>query len=183
MDWPMRRTAAVIAGTALLLAALVFWLGPNGTQDVARAAPADPYGTMTIDDFSGQQKLTTDIRDHSWELLSAPPAAGGGTGGGTGKADFNPFVITRSITPSSPAIALALAENRHFPRATIKIFKPGTSQVAAIFVLTEIELARLTESPGASATEVIEIVYDDIKWTQNDNEFCFDVILYAECLS
>lgn len=154
----------------------------NGDGSIARAAAANPYGTMTINDFSGQQKLTTDIRDHSWRLIGTP-AAGGGTGGGTGRADFDPFVVTRSITPSSPAIALALAENRHFPRVTIRIFKPGTSQVAAVYVLEEVELASLVESGGAGPTEVIEMVYDVIEWTQNDNVFCFDVLDYSECLT
>lgn len=182
MELRLRKTIAVSV-VAILSLFVVNWMlqSGNGDGDVAQAAPGDPYGTMTIDDFIGVNKMTTDIRDHSWELLSAPPAAGGGTGGGTGKADFNPFVVTRAISANSPFIAEKIADSFHFPKVTVKIFKPGTSQVAATYVLTEVEISRLTESEGASATEEIEFVYDKIKWTQNNNDFCFEIAPYIFC--
>ena len=180
MDLPLRRVTAVVIGMMLFLVAILTWFSRDGTESIARAAPAKPYGEMTIQEFSGENNLKTDIRDHEWDL-TATYATGGGAGGGSGKATFHPFAVTRSITPISPAIASAVAQGRHFPKVTVKIFKPGTVQVAATYVLTDVALSGLHESPGGGSTEVIEFVYNTIKWTQANNNMCWDVENNAGC--
>jgi len=63
-----------------------------------------------------------------------------GTGGGAGKATFEPFVILKPIDMSSPKLMLAVATGKHFNKATIDIFGEGGSSAAPILTweLTEV---------------------------------------------
>ena len=182
MDVSLRRTLALMIGAVLLLAAIVTWTGRNGTDDVANAAAASPYGEMTIQEFNGLQSLNSDIRDHEWQATGAY-TVGGGSGGGTGRAVLNHFFVTRSTTAASPAIAEALVEGKQFPKVTVRIFKPGTTKVAGIFVLTEVKISRLHLSPGGGSTEIIGFVYDEIDWTQSGRNFCWNLAAFEGCLN
>lgn len=182
MDMPLRRTLSLMVGAVLLLAATVTWTGRRGTDDIANAAAASPYGEMTIHEFKGQQNLNSEIRDHEWEA-TATYTVGGGSGTASGRAIIHHFFVTRSTTAASPAIAAALVNGIQFPRVTVRIFKPGTDNVAGLFVLKEVKISRLHESPGTGATEVIGFVYDEIDWTQNGGNFCWNLEVFEGCLN
>ncbi len=180
MTLASRRTLAV--GTVVLssLLGMAIWSSRGGTraEDLRTAGAVTPHGRITIADFSGEDRLRSQIRDHSWEVFAVYSDSGGGA---VGKVTFKPFSITRNISWSSPAIALAVAEGTHFPRVTVQIYKTGTTEIDATYVLSQVVLTRIVESGGSGQTEVIEFDYGRISWTQEGETFCYDVDTPAEC--
>ena len=179
MDRSLRRNVALIVGAMLFLLAIMTLMSQRGSGDTAQAAAASPYGALTIR-YSPTKSMSFDIRGHEWEL-SGDFDPGGGTGGGSGRANFSQFSIVKNISANSPELARTVALQPHIDKVTVKIYKPGTSQAAGTYTLEDVLIARIHESPGGNALEEVSFVYDHIRWVQGQNVFCFDVSLYTTC--
>jgi type VI protein secretion system component Hcp len=172
MEEPLHRAKALAVAMLLLIVATATWFARDGS-DASAAAAATPYGEVTIKDFSGSQKLTSDIRNHSWEVTA--PVSGGLP---AGDAEFGFLFVRRSTSPASPKIARAVARGFQYPKVTVKIFKPGTLQTKTTYIIEGVHIISLRRS---GQTENIGFVYNDFELIYGDNTFCWDVPSRAEC--
>jgi type VI protein secretion system component Hcp len=180
MELSVRRVTITGIALALFVVTIVSVWGGSSNNSSAQAAAAGPYGEMTIFKFQGTQKLITDIRDHTWGMTIPTSLAGGG---GSGKAKLTQMTITRNASASSPLIAEKAALGEQFDRVRIEVFKPGTTQVAQSIELEDTQITTYTQSPGGAQTEVISFTFDKIEWIVGPNDFCWEVVEGATCLT
>jgi type VI protein secretion system component Hcp len=91
-------------------------------------APSEPrVGRMTVDGIPGEADLVLD----AWNVGPANPAL------------FGPFVVSKAIDGSSPALLARHTSGQHIPKVTIKLLQPGSETTYTTYVLTDVLVSSL----------------------------------------
>jgi len=107
-------------------------LQPNPVFAFDSAAPlpaaGEPrVGRMTVDGIPGEAVLVLD----AWNVSQANPTL------------FAPFVVSKALDATSPALLARHASGQHIPKVTIKLLQPGSETVYTTFVLTDVVVSSL----------------------------------------
>lgn len=90
----------------------------------ARAAAVDYFLQIEgVEGESADQEFPRSIEIESWSWGVSNQAVAGG--GGTGRATFQDFQITKRLDKSSPKLMLACASGKHYPTVIITMRKAG----------------------------------------------------------
>jgi type VI protein secretion system component Hcp len=143
--------------------------------------PATPVtqarvGAVTIDGVGGP----LDISGHSWSLASAP-----GPGGGS-KATLQPFVIQKALDAATPQLLKSSTSQVHTKKITVQLTRPGSAEVYATYVLTDVTVAAYEIAGGGRPVERLSLDAARLEATAvgADNSTvrqCWDVKLNASC--
>lgn len=90
-------------------------------------------GDIKGESLDDKHKDEIDIMSFSWGLTQAGSLAAGG-GGGSGKAQFQDFHFTTSVSKASPKLFLSCATGEHIKDATITVRKAGKGQQEYIVI-------------------------------------------------
>ena len=92
------------------------------------ASLAQPrVGQMTVDGISGDLDLVLD----TWGLVNA------------GKAQIGPFLVSKGVDASSPALLSRFASGMHIKNVTIKLLQPGSESVYTTYMLTDVVVSSI----------------------------------------
>jgi len=108
----------------------------------------------TIKGESLDEKHPGEVEVLSWSWgVSQTGSMGHGSGGGSGKANFNDLHITHYIDKASPVLMTACATGEHIKDATITARKAGKGQLEYLIIkMNDILITSVT--PGGSGGEV-----------------------------
>jgi type VI protein secretion system component Hcp len=142
-----RDGAAGAAGTAGASGAT----GQKGdTGDQAPPAPA-VSGSIALAGVAG----TGAVQAVTFGVVY-PSSLPVGGGGGTGKATFSPFVLTRPLDALSPTLFSDATTGRHTLTAEVTMTKPGTSDPSLAYRLEDVTVTdyEVTDRGGSQSEEV-----------------------------
>jgi hypothetical protein len=132
--------------------------GSAGTIDLTRPAgwPAPPpvtkpaIGSLTL--TVGPTTRTIPIYDHQFEAVVLASGAGGA---GTPKPNVSEFEVVKALDDDTKPLLEDAFTGRLRPTATVRLFAPGTTDVATTFALGEVRIAKsriaADGTPGAPA--------------------------------
>ncbi|MFN3357128.1 MAG: Hcp family type VI secretion system effector [Pseudomonas sp.] len=100
-----------------------------------------------------------DISNWGWGL-SQTGSMHGGTGGGSGKADFANLNLTKPLDKSSPNLMMACATGKHYPEAKLVVRKAGGASTVEYLVITLKEVMVVSYSTRAETAD--DLLYDSI---------------------
>lgn len=157
--------------------------GPAFAFDAAAPLPAlsEPrVGQMSVDGIAGQTDLVLDV----WSVVN--PGAFAGGGGGAGVAQFGPFVISKGVDATSPALLNRFLTGAHIKTVTVKLLQPGSATVSTTYVLTDVTLGSYAVLGDARPVERIGLVAAKIESTTpvpggQPIRSCFDLKLQVTC--
>lgn len=163
-------------------------IGPAGPQ-----GPAGPAGSTapepntrdvafmhvdggTLGTVDGE---ATEKGHEKWITLSgydgdatAPTASGGSGGGGSGKVQFKPIVVTKSIDTSTPKLFEALVTGRHLPAVQIDFVRSDGAGGDEVFYSVKLKQVVVTDihqtdagKVGGHALEQISLDFQSIEIT------------------
>lgn len=154
---PNRRNVLLTA-TGLAAAALVGSSVADSSNVVqAQGKPTDSQISCLVEGLA-----PFDVLSFSWGMAIA--VATGGGGGATGKVQFGQFSMAKNLDGQTPAIQLALAGGKHFPKATVTF--AGAKGVATfsyeftdvIFTSSQVSAA----AGGGSPAESLSVAFDAV---------------------
>jgi type VI secretion system secreted protein Hcp len=132
--------------------------------------------SMAIDTFAKVGSIKGESKDAahrdeievlSWSWgVSQTPMFSFGTGGGVGKAEFQPFVFTHRIDKASPLLMKACATGQHIPSATIVMRKAGKNkQEFLVIKLTDVFVSSVSLGASDDATsESVELRFGKVDY-------------------
>jgi type VI protein secretion system component Hcp len=135
------------------------------------SALAQPrVGRMTVDGIPGPIELVQD----SWSVANA------------GKPQFGPFVVSKGVDGTSPALLSRFASGMHIKKVTIELFEPGSENVYSTYVLTDAVVSSYALAGDERAVERIGIEAVKLESTTPvpgaaSVHSCFNRILNAGC--
>lgn len=165
-----RRAVLVLAVAVGLLCAAVLAGGSRGEE--AQAAAAGPAGEIEIGDLG----LLRPITKSNLKLTASDTT--GGTGGGSGRATFEPVMVQRPIDSFSPALMEAAATGRHLTDVTVRVNYPGTTKLVVTYDLKNVVVTSFEQSGTA---ERFALSYRSIEMTVRRESACFDLVQNVAC--
>jgi type VI secretion system secreted protein Hcp len=158
--------------------------GPQGPAGPAGGGASEPNGRvvgfMHVDGASGAIEGDATEKGHEkWITLlgydgdaSVPISTTGG--GGAGKVQLKPIVITKRIDKSTPKLFQALVTGRHLPNVQIDFVRPGAGgdetfysvKLDTVFV-TDLHQVDQGKSDG-QALEQVSLDFQKIEITESD---------------
>ena len=108
-------------------------------------------GESTDDKHKGQ----IEIDSFSWGVSNAGSMA---TGGGTGKASFSDFTITKTVDKSSPKLMQAVATGEHLKTVDLSMRKAGGTQMDYYVIHLEDVLVSSYSTSGGSGEAPMESI-------------------------
>jgi type VI secretion system (T6SS) effector Hcp len=178
------RTTVVMIGFAVAVAAAMGMRttgfaqnsagqgGPPGLCSAQQSCPPLAVGTLQIVDYGD---AFTPIYGFRFEVTNSTPA-GGGSGGGTGKAEFSDFGVTRLTDVLSPRLLLDAASGRHLKVVNIVLNQGGSSDSS--YRLTNVSISRVNSGPEL---EEIAFTYSRIEFTVGGRQVCYDLAANVSC--
>lgn len=120
---------------------------------------------LKIDGIKGESKRDghkdeIDIFSYSWGVSNASSFQHG-SGGGSGKATFQDFTITKRVDKSSNALADASSNGKHIKEATVTVRKAGDKPLEyLVFKFNDILISSVQQSGGGEeAMESVSFAY------------------------
>ena len=112
-----------------------------------------------------------DVMSYSWGVSQTGTFAFGG-GGGTGKAQFNDFNFTTTVSKASPQLFLSCASGEHIKEATISVRRAGenTGSKEDYLILKMTDVLISSYQPGGSSeqnrpTESVSMAFAKIEFS------------------
>ena len=153
-------------------------VGPQGPAGPSGSAAPEPntrdVAFMHVDGgtLGAIEGEATEKGHEKWITLSgydgdatAPVATGGG--GGAGKVQFKPIVVTKPIDTSTPKLFEALATGRHLPAVQIDFVRPDGAGGDAVFYAVKLKEVVVTDvhqfDPGKSDGRMLEEISLDFQ--------------------
>lgn len=173
--------AAVVAGPWILDSS-----EPPGktlqADDISLTGSASVNGNLVVDGITGRST----VQGFSWDMTSTPGSTSGGGGASAGTTTFGPLTVTKAVDVRSLVLADAAASGKHFPTATLRIFRPGTQEVSLTYLLSDVVITKFRHSGGARAIEEVSFTYRTIEVTfapptGEPVRFCWDIATNARC--
>jgi len=109
-------------------------------------------GDIKGESLDEKHKGEVEILSWSWGV-SQTGSMGHGSGGGSGKANFNDLHITHYIDKASPVLMTSCATGEHIKEATITARKAGKGQLEYLIIKMN-DILITSVSPGGSGGEV-----------------------------
>ncbi len=101
--------------------------------------------------------------------LSQPMSGASGTGGrGSARADFRPFVVTKSIDNASVDLNVYCANGSHIAKVELEVCQESGERVCYLkYELENVMIQSISVDGGGSDRpyETVTFVYDKISWT------------------
>lgn len=163
-------TFLIFAGLLLLIGATNGYAQKRASKEIRLQAhitgiPGDGVGGA-IDAFGSDQFVT-----------NTTPSGGGG-GAGSGKAEFGPIVITKTVDRATPKLFVACATGVHFPQVQVDWVRSsprgGSDEVYFTVLLQDVQITSVrsvlpnqndpnSETPGP--VEQVSFSFGKIQWT------------------
>jgi len=160
--------------------------GPQGPAGPAGSATPEPntrdVAFMHVDGGSigTVEGEATEKGHEKWITLSgydgdatAPIASGGTGGGGTGKVQFKPIVVTKPIDTSTPKLFEALVTGRHLPAVQIDFVRAHGAGGDEVFYSVKLEQVIVTDihqtdagKAGGHPLEQVALDFQSIEITE-----------------
>lgn len=125
---------------------------------------------LKIDGIKGESKKDghadeIDIYSYSWGVSNAASFAHG-TGGGSGKASFADFSVTKRLDKSSNGLSDASANGKHIKDATFTVRKAGDKPLEyLIFKFSDVLITGVQQSGGGDEImESISFAYSKVQF-------------------
>jgi type VI secretion system secreted protein Hcp len=105
-----------------------------------------------IGDIKGESpdskhKHEIEVLSWSWGVTNPAKVAGGGSGGGAGKASFHDLSFTHKIDKASPLLLKGCATGQHLKEATITHRKAGKGQQEFLIIkMNDVLIAAVTDA-------------------------------------
>ncbi len=110
------------------------------------------------------------IESFSWGLSNSGSAAHGG-GGGAGKASFQDFHFTSSVSKASPKLFLACCTGEHIKQCVITCRKAGENQTEFYVIkLTDILISSF-EQAGSSSSDAVPTDSFSLNYSKVEMEY------------
>lgn len=126
---------------------------------------ADPIKGESTDD---KHKDWIEVESFS-HGLSQPVSGASGTGGrAAARADFQSFVITKSVDKASPDLNLYCAQGKHIPKLELEVCQETGEKVCYLKYEFENAMVQSVNASGGGSQRAMESVafaYDKIAWT------------------
>lgn len=101
--------------------------------------------------------------------VSQPMSGPSGTGGrAAARADFGPFVVSKSVDKSTPDLNQYCAQGKHIAKLVLEQTQETGEKVCYLkYELENVMVQSISLSGGGSSRpyETVSFVYDKIKWT------------------
>jgi type VI secretion system secreted protein Hcp len=122
-------------------------------------------GSIKGESRDAAHKDEIEVLSWSWGV-SQTPLFSFGTGGGVGKAEFQPFVFTHRIDKASPLLMKACATGQHIPSATVVMRKAGKNKQEFLVVkLTDVLVSSVSLAASGDATsESVELRFGKVDY-------------------
>ena len=128
---------------------------------------------LKIDPIKGE---STDTAHAEWievesfsSGLSQPMSGASGTGGrAASRADFDAFVVNKSVDASTPDLNLYCAQGKHIAKLELEVCQETGEKVCYLkYELENVMVQAVNISGGGSErpSESVAFVYDKISWT------------------
>jgi len=171
----MLLAAALIVGALTLTAATSVNRTSSGDTSPAASPAATANAFLRIEGIEGG---ATRAGHENWiEVVSfnygVASTAGAVTAGGArtaGRAQFQDVTVTKPIDKSSPLLAVACAEGRHYPEAELVFYAPGsTSPIGSVRLSDVMMTSAMTGSESSGPVmEEVRLSFGRIVWNYND---------------
>ena len=144
-----------------------------GRADDGKTQPAAYDMFLRIDGISGE---STDDRHRQWiEVLNFNQGVTsdvfGSTGGGAAsvRADFDDFLVVKTLDTASPKLCVACADGTHIPEVTLELCHAGGDKFMEILlsdcVVTAYSIVGSVQGGETRPLEEVSFCYDKIQWT------------------
>jgi hypothetical protein len=148
---PRRR--ALVLVPLLLIALVAWWAARSGSEAAAPSASAvastAQAGKITFDSLPGAVKVTVPLRSFSAGGVNTSTPTGGGGGAGKFVPDDPSAVIDAADV--DPLLLRVVTTGVHMQRATVTLFRPGTTDRQEVWDFTDATISRLATSQSGSA--------------------------------
>jgi type VI protein secretion system component Hcp len=134
-------------------------------------APAAPrVGRMTVDGVPGDIDLVLD----AWSLANPE------------KAQSGPFVVSKAVDGSSPALLSRFASGAHIKAVTVQLLQPGSETVYTTYVLTDVVVSSFAVLGDERPLERLGLAAAKLASTTpvaggEEIHSCFDFVLNDSC--
>lgn len=144
-----------------------------GRADDGKTQPAAYDMFLRIDGISGE---STDDRHRQWiEVLNFNQGVTsdvfGSTGGGAAsvRADFDDFLVVKTLDTASPKLCVACADGTHIPEVTLELCHAGGDKFMEILlsdcVVTAYSIVGSVQGGETRPLEEVAFCYGKIQWT------------------
>ena len=124
------------------------------------AFPALAQGQRSVLEIDGIPQQI-DVQSWSWGVTQTGSARAG-AGGGAGRAQFEPFTVTKRVDATSPQLFVDTASGRHVPRVTLTVRSSGGGYLR--YTLEDVLISGLTvETSTGAPTESLSFNYGKIE--------------------
>jgi type VI secretion system secreted protein Hcp len=162
-----RSLLATLVVAALVAAALIGVVGPEGAVGAQNGKKKEKNVTATLA-IQGLTPANEPIVVLSWSWGASQTGTVGGGGGGAGKVNFQDLNFTKATDKLSPEIFKALAQGKHFPRATLLVNADGVSgDPTHRFTFEDVLLASYqpSGSGGSQVLESVSFAFGEVEFT------------------
>jgi len=110
-----------------------------------------------------------EVLSYSWGVTQGASASASTSGGATHqRADFQDFMISKTLDKASPKLALACADGTHVKTVTLELCRAGGDKVKYMeYKMTNciVSSAGVGGGAGGEPTENVTFNYGKIEWT------------------
>jgi type VI secretion system secreted protein Hcp len=104
-------------------------------------------GDIKGESLDSKHKDEIEVLSWSWGVTNPAKVAGGGSGGGAGKASFHDLSFTHKIDKASPLLLKGCATGQHLKEATITHRKAGKGQQEFLIIkMNDVLIAAVTDA-------------------------------------
>ena len=187
-----RRLIATIAVVAVAMVALLSWTATRSGSEAAPAparANAAQAGKLVLDSLPGGVKASLAVRSFDAGGVNTGATSGGG-GSGSGKFVPDDVALVLDAADVDPLLLRAVATGVHLQKATVTVFRAGTSAKQQVWDFADVTLSELRTSQAGSAKPPrvsLGLRYARVTLTTYDasgavaQSFCFSVTTSAGC--
>ena len=134
------------------------------------AASQPRVGRMTVEGIPGEVPLVLD----AWNIGQANPTL------------FGPFIVSKAVDATSPALLARHASGQHIPKVTIELLQPGSEAIYTTYVLTDVVISSLAVFGDARPLELLGLDAARVEATTpaaggDPIRSCWDRKLNASC--
>lgn len=167
--------AALVVGALTLTAATSVDRTDSGDTSPVASPAAAANAFLRIEGIEGGATRAghegwIDVLNFNWGLSTSAGAVTAGGARTTGRAQFQDVAVTKPIDKSSPLLAVACAEGRHYPEAELVFYAVGSTSPVGSVRLTDVMITTaMTGSEASGAVmEEVRLGFARIVWNYND---------------
>jgi hypothetical protein len=159
------------------ISAALFAAALTGVTLVAQGPPtaaASPVGNLTVDAIGETPTPVFAVNFGVTNTITDPT----GGGGGTGKATFSGFTISRQTDGLSPLLFRAAATGQHIKDVQIDVFRQGGNGIDSSYILSDV---LVTSFSTDALLEKVTFTYTKIEVLSGGVRTCWNLATNASC--